>query len=830
MSSGASLPTNAARPSPASSPDHTLKHWLRSGATVALLVVGLLILTAWLGLRTLSAVPDITPAGASPMVFSAERAMTHVKALSIAPRPIGSPANTAARDYITAYITELGLEPVVQSTQVLRHEPGFPEAHLVSVHNILARVPGTQPGSPALLVSGHYDSVPSSVGASDCGMCAATTLEALRAVVAAVEAGQPLRNDVIFLLSDAEELGVAGATGFMRDHPWAADVGLSVVFEGLGSDGAPLLYISRPDSGAVVAEALDALERDTRYSQASSFLHDFMWTVAGNTGSDLDAFGDGAPGLAFLYLSLETVAAYHSTADSVAGLDPRSVQGMGDFALAMTRHFGNKPLDELSNTPDLVMFPIAPGVVARYSSVWALPLAMVAVILFLAALIVEQRRGGLSFKRILAVFATSILTILTAVLAATLAWWLVRFMTPTLHQFTVGGWWGASFYLSAVLALALLVVVAWRALLRRFAAADYLAGWLGLWVFLAVLTAIALPGVSYLFAWPLLIVAGGWLLTTLPGRGRWRVIPPVAAAVVAVLLFVPVAIWLWIYVGRAEAMMGLPMAGLPVLFVTPALALLLASIEIIARRRQPKVPVSARGWRLVGASLLALTLALFILPALAGPSENRPLANTIVYTLEGNPGEAHWLTFNDSRAGRGTRHQLDEWTSQFFAAGIDETVFDPWLLTRSDTPYPALRSPAPTVALPRTALSLSEASPDSTRLVAIRPAEAWLTRFLVRSATPLTGITFDGRSLDLGGQQPGEYTFLVFGDEREVVIELDGADSGEVTVTTLDRLIVDIEAVAAQAGLQITPRPAWMATAAAGDTADGALVTSYWQW
>ena len=70
-----------------------------------------------------------------------------------------------------------------------------------------------------------------------------TVLETLRAVVAAADAGQPLRNDVIFLFTDAEEIGVAGASGFMSDHPWAADVGLSLVFEGLGSDGAPLLYI-----------------------------------------------------------------------------------------------------------------------------------------------------------------------------------------------------------------------------------------------------------------------------------------------------------------------------------------------------------------------------------------------------------------------------------------------------------------------------------------------------------------------------------------------------------------------------------------------------------
>ena len=71
--------------------------------------------------------------------------------------------------------------------------------------------PGADPGGKALLVSGHYDSVATSFGATDCAMCTVTVLETLRAVVDAADAGQPLRNDVIFLFTDAEEIGVAGA-------------------------------------------------------------------------------------------------------------------------------------------------------------------------------------------------------------------------------------------------------------------------------------------------------------------------------------------------------------------------------------------------------------------------------------------------------------------------------------------------------------------------------------------------------------------------------------------------------------------------------------------
>ena len=558
MSDHASAPhrdARNARPT-AGSPRPSRIAGLSATTAARLAILALIALAAWLGLRSLTAVPELVGADAPSTVFSAERALVDLRALTAAPRPVGSPANAAARDYLLAQISALGLEPQVQQTNVLRHEPGFPETHLMPVENVLVRLPGTVPGGKALLVSGHYDSVSTAVGASDCGMCAATTLETLRTVVAATAAGQPPRNDVIFLFTDAEEIGVAGAQGFMRDHPWAADVGLSLVFEALGNDGAPLLYIAGPESGAVVGEALDALATGAARPLASSFLHDFMWTVAGNTGSDLDAFVEGAPGLGFIYLSLETVAAYHTDADSAANLDPRSLQGMGDFAVTLTHHFANRPLDDRPAWPNLVLFPLWPGMMARYSSALALPLAIAAAALLAVALFFGLQRGALSGRGVLASFAAWLPALLVAVLLASAAWGLVRLLTPHLHNFTAGGWWGSGFYLAAALALGLAVAVAWRGLLRRFAAADLLGGMALWWALLALLTAAALPGLSYLFVWPLLPLAAalavvGWstddrrrtTVTVVPGP--WSTALLGLAAAVAALLFAPVANWRW---------------------------------------------------------------------------------------------------------------------------------------------------------------------------------------------------------------------------------------------------------------------------------------------
>ena len=810
--------TEAPRPVATAPQSATRRRAMQAG------IFAVFALFAWLGLRPLSAVPDVVPATATLAAFSAERALVDVRSLSAAPRPVGSATAAAARDYLLAQIAALGLEPQRQATTVLRHEPGFPETHIMPVENVLVRVSGTEPGGPALLVSGHYDSVATATGASDCAMCSAVTLETLRVVAA----GEPPRNDIIFLFTDAEETGVTGATGFMRDHPWAADVGLSLVFEGLGSDGAPLLYISGPEQGAFTGAALDALAGETRYPLASSFLHEFMWAVAGNTGSDLDAFLDGAPGLGFIYLSLESVAAYHTRADSVTHLDPRSVQGMGDLAVALTNEFANRPLDDLPQWPNLVLFPLWPGVVARYSTGLALPLAMAAAALLAVALWLGLRRGALKGRGVLAAFAAWIPAFILAVVLVSAAWWLARLLTPHLHNFTAGGWYGAGFYLAASLALGLTAAVLWRGMLRRFAAADLLAGQALWWAMMALLTAATLPGLSYLFVWPLLLLAGGWLAAAFRPAAPWARWLPVVAAAAAAFLFAPVAYWLWIYAGRAEAMMGLPMAALPVVFLWPALTLVAAAFpDTRDERRDTK---EGRGasfvtrYSSVVIALILLSAALFAIPALQAHSSARPWFNALVYALDADSGAAHWVAFDDSRLGRGTGQQLDEWTSQFLTGRVEATTFDPWLLTRSDAPYPALQAAAPAVDLPRTMIT---AGRDAEQLLVTRSAEAWLTRLVVRSTAPITGITLDGEPLDLGGTQPTEYTFLIIGRDDEVAIDLAGAAG--VTVDVLDRLTTDVSDIAARAGLAVTPRPAWMATAAASDTADGALVTSRYE-
>src|SRR5690242_6626538 len=136
--------------------------------------------------------PNSAPANAAPAEFSSARAMKHLIAISQSPHPTGSAAQIEVRQYILTELTALGIQPEVQEAS--------------SISNIVARLKGTQNGK-AVLVDGHYDTVPEAPGASDDGAAVAMMLETMRAL----KSRAPLNNDVIFLFSDGEEIGKLGA-------------------------------------------------------------------------------------------------------------------------------------------------------------------------------------------------------------------------------------------------------------------------------------------------------------------------------------------------------------------------------------------------------------------------------------------------------------------------------------------------------------------------------------------------------------------------------------------------------------------------------------------
>src|SRR5205823_12140263 len=142
------------------------------------------------------------------------------------------------RRYIIGELGALGISAEVQTAEVVPAQgaEGWP-VPAARVQNIVARVPGTS-NSRALMLAAHYDSVPTGPGASDDAAGVAALLETLRAL----KSSPPLKNDLVVVFSDAEELGLVGAHAFADEHPWMKDVGLVLNFEARGAGGPSLMF------------------------------------------------------------------------------------------------------------------------------------------------------------------------------------------------------------------------------------------------------------------------------------------------------------------------------------------------------------------------------------------------------------------------------------------------------------------------------------------------------------------------------------------------------------------------------------------------------------
>lgn len=817
-----------------------VQSWAQSNLLARSSLLATLLLATWLGMWPLLATPAALPVDAPAGSFSAGRALQDLAVVAAQPHPIGSPRNAAVRDYLVAQIEALGLTPEIQRATLTRARPERGMTTITAVENILVRVPGTD-SSGAIVVTGHYDSVPTSGGAADCGSCVVTVLETLRVL----QSGPALKNDVIFLFADGEEVGVTGARGFVMDHPWAQDVAFYMVFEGYGTGGASMLYVASPQSGELVASALGASTMPTGYS----FLHDIMWALAGNTGSDLDAVvAAGKPGLAFINLSVGGAPAYHVMADAPAYLNPGSLQHHGENAVGILRQLGNADLPAIESAADAVYFNILPGVVVTYPGALALPFAGLAALLYIAVLVMALRRRAATLGGIILGALALLVSLVAATVAVTLAWWLLRLANPNWHIVLLGGWYGAPWYFAGFVALALAVTAGCFLLLRRWFSLGGLAlGALAWWSVLALLTARSLTGFSPLFTWPLLamLLAAAWALWQPAAAQRpWpRTAALALAGIVTLVLAAPVVYVLAVYAGRMEAIMGQPAAALPIPVAVLAFGLLLPQIDFLAfgvshkdakgtkgheenrkegARGEGRV---AKGWVVPVAALAVGALCLGVAVLQSGFSAEHPKTNTVVYELNADTGAARWVTVNDSLNGRGTRAQLDAWTGQFFPLGGEEIEYNPWLAGWFVMARPALAAAAPVAPYTSSAITvLAEDSDGGARHVrlGIMPAEGVLnSQIIVENPGALRSLVVDGVPYDLAANgAPGIQVVVSSWPAAGITLEATLAGGEPLRLTVQDRHL----GLPSFAELPITPRPDWMAPAPLGDLADSAIV------
>jgi len=523
------------------------------------------------------------------------------------PHPVDSAAQDPVREALLREISALGITPDVRDAFVCRPQPRSPLVDCARVRNIVFSL-GPSDG-PAVLAAAHYDSVPAAPGASDDGIGLSVWLE-----VARMLAREPLQRRVIFLFSDGEEPALLGAHAFADSDPLMESVESLVNLEARGSRGPAIFFESnQPDADAVVA--FGAASRPV----ANSVMADVYHLLPNST----DVTVLTRPGLDVVNIALlDGVEDYHTPQDSIASQDLRSVQHMGDTALAAMRRLTGAPdADSAAHMAYTDIFSRA----LVYAPTWAVLAALA--LSALVAFVGFWRTGAEGRWRALATAPTAVLAAGALAFAADFALRLVRpgedyaFAHPEPTRE-----WCILFAFLGV-ALAAMVVRGVRSPVQTGAAGVF---WFAL---IGGLASILSAGASILFALPALAYALAWLVSLFwkPAEsiGRWL------AALLALIVWGPL-----LYLVELALGFGLPalLSALVALVMLPWLGVL-AQIHGQAR------------WRTVsGAVAAAALIAVVIAGLLPSRSDARPQALNLSYFLNATNGEARVLAGSAERA------------------------------------------------------------------------------------------------------------------------------------------------------------------------------------
>ncbi|MGK5742971.1 M28 family peptidase [Micromonospora sp. URMC 103] len=588
--------------------------------------------------------PAPLPVDAPADEFSAGRAYRNVEAIAARPHPAGSAANDQVRAHVEQVLRGLGLETQVQDAvapEAGQLSGAAGGATLARVRNVVARLPGTDPTGRVFLVA-HYDSVQTGPGGNDDAAGTSAILEVARALAA----GPRPRNDIVLVLTDAEEACLCGASAFASAHPLAADGGVVVNLEARGSSGPVIMFETSRDN----AKLVDVFSRAAPHPVGTSFAVEIYRALPNDT--DFTAFlAENFVGLNSAYI--DGAAVYHTPLDIPARMDRASLQQHGDNALGLAREFGRIDLTDLRAGGDATYFPV-PGALVHYPGWLTLPLALLALAAVIALGWLVRRRGRSSAGRLAAGFGLALVPIVAAPLAAQALWAVVTAIRPGYAELLDP--YRPTWYRLAVLAVAAAVVLAWYALTRRWIGPAALAvGGLGWLAVLGVLLAVAVPGGAYLTTLPALAGAlGGLVALRTRIDGPWPVVTVTVAGAVGVAILLPTVVLLFPALGMAMAGVGALVAALLGLAALPVVDLLHPQ----AGGQRGLVALRAR--RLGALPALAAALAAVVCAGVGLRADRfdaaHPAPTHLMYALDAGTNSARWLT---------DETDPQPWTSQY---------------------------------------------------------------------------------------------------------------------------------------------------------------------
>jgi hypothetical protein len=524
------------------------------------IIVILVTIILALGLSISSFIlPQVKGQNVSKEEFSAERAMQYVEKIAVTPHPIGSKEHDNVRDYLINELKNLGLEPEIQKD--LSTNEIWGEFVQGNIENIYCRLKGTGDSKEAILMSAHYDSTSGGPGAADDASGVATILETIRAL----KSGEPLRNDVIFLISDGEEKGLLGAKSFVDNNELFKDVAMVINFEARGNSGPVIMFETGDNNNWFMKEFKKSVLEPVAYS----FLYEIYKLMPNNTDFTVLKTG-GKEG--FNFASIMGYETYHNSNDNAENLNQRTLQHNGNYALSLVKHFGNLSLNNLESGGS-VYFTIAKSVFVEYSSSLAVPFSIFGLILFIATFIYGFKNEILSFKNtfigfLLTLSLIIISTIVGSIVAKVYSLYANMRYGKLSHNISAAMVMDERIFISifAVLTSCFILILC-RVVHKKISYENMIYGNMLLMIILTLGSSLKFKSASYMFLWPTIFtLAGLGIKFIFKGKQDTeynKLFLIIFSIMSFVLIYVPIVFLIFIALGLPAASIILGIAVIP---------------------------------------------------------------------------------------------------------------------------------------------------------------------------------------------------------------------------------------------------------------------------
>ena len=536
--------------------------------------------------------PALTACSRPAALFNDQNARAHVGMLAgtIGNRPVGTPANARARDYIIDQLRLFGFDVRVQATDARRAEIG----RTARVSNIIAVRRGSR--DEAIGLVSHYDSAPHAPGAADDALGVAVSLEAARVLGARTDRTWSL----MVLVTDGEEAGLMGAAALVTDREVMRRLQAYINIEAVGSSEPVSLFETGPGNGwlvrpwasqapnprgdSVAVEIYRRLPNDTDFSVLKRH---------------------GIPGLNFA--AIGDSYAYHTARDTPERLSSVAVRDTGENVVAIVDRLDAVDITQRSSGT-ATYFDIGGTVAASYGPVVSWLIAAIALLLGVVAWVRVSNAaiavGGVGRWLLTIIWTLAGATLVAASMVG--ATWALRAGREVYHP------WYARPDRLFLLLLVVGVTVGWSVVrigqwlpARAHGLRHPVLTWsvaLPFWILLAGASLWFAPAAAYLWTVPLLFA--GFVLAVVPATSA----PGVRIASIAILA-VSATMWLFDIVDLLRFMVAI-FGRLPI--ITPifvyAAVMAAAGVMLIP----PLVAATGRARPLVRPSLMTAVLLLAV--------------------------------------------------------------------------------------------------------------------------------------------------------------------------------------------------------------------------